>query len=74
MNNQVNYALPFGPLGRILHHSVVQDKLNAIFSYRHIELQRRFGNMKPVECQGDLERPESFHSQLPKGHRAALKK
>ena len=49
VNDQVNYALPLGPLGRIIHHCVVRDKLNVIFSYRHVELQRRFGSMQPVE-------------------------
>jgi ligand-binding SRPBCC domain-containing protein len=48
VNDLVNYALPLGPLGRVIHHCVVQDKLNAIFSYRHIELQRRFGSMEPI--------------------------
>lgn len=43
MNDIVHYALPMGIFGRMLHSSVVEHKLNAIFSYRHAELQRRFG-------------------------------
>jgi ligand-binding SRPBCC domain-containing protein len=45
MYDLIHYALPLGPLGRILHHFVVQGKLNAIFSYRYAELQRRFGSI-----------------------------
>ncbi|MFO7832392.1 MAG: SRPBCC family protein [Desulfuromonadaceae bacterium] len=45
MHDLIHYALPLGPLGRILHHCVVQGKLNAIFSYRYAELQRCFGSM-----------------------------
>ncbi len=43
MTDLLHYALPMGLFGRILHYSVVQHKLNAIFSHRYVELQRRFG-------------------------------
>lgn len=46
MHDIVTYALPLGILGRIAHSVIVQDKLNAIFSYRYTELQRRFGKME----------------------------
>lgn len=45
MNDVVHYALPLGPLGRLCHYAVVQRKLDAIFSFRYAELQRRFGEM-----------------------------
>jgi ligand-binding SRPBCC domain-containing protein len=46
MHDIVPYALPLGILGRFVHSVIVQDKLNAIFSYRYTELQRRFGAME----------------------------
>ena len=39
----VDYMLPFGPLGTLMHRLLVADRLNAIFEYRAKVLQQRFG-------------------------------
>lgn len=39
----VHYALPFGPLGRLVHPLVVRPKLTAIFAFREKTLRERFG-------------------------------
>lgn len=39
----VHYALPFGPLGRLIHAVSVKKKLDDIFTYRRSFLTRRFG-------------------------------
>lgn len=44
----VNYALPFGPLGRIAHSTVVSRNLTRIFDYRHKVLEDRFGVLHPA--------------------------
>jgi ligand-binding SRPBCC domain-containing protein len=40
----VHYALPFGPLGRIVHACFVKRKLGAIFEYRRRALEKIFGS------------------------------
>ena len=40
----VNYALPFGPLGRLVHSPVVRRNLENIFAYRAKVLVDRFGS------------------------------
>lgn len=46
MRDLVHYALPFGPLGEIVHAVFVKNKLREIFEFRKSELQRHFGSMK----------------------------
>jgi ligand-binding SRPBCC domain-containing protein len=46
----VHYALPFGPLGRLVHALVVGARVRAIFAYRRRVLAERFG--RPRELQG----------------------
>jgi len=41
----VHYAMPFGPFGAIAHAAFVRRKLERIFSFRRVELERRFGRM-----------------------------
>ena len=43
MEDRVYYALPFGPLGWLVHALAVRDKLRAIFGYRAVAIARRFG-------------------------------
>jgi ligand-binding SRPBCC domain-containing protein len=45
MRDQVRYALPFGPLGSIVHALAVRASLGRIFDYRYDVLAGRF----PVE-------------------------
>lgn len=42
MRDVVSYALPFGPLGRLVRALVVKHKLNTIFSHRRAVLEQRF--------------------------------
>lgn len=39
----VHYALPFGPLGRMMHGVLVKKKLKEIFDYRTQKLEELFG-------------------------------
>jgi ligand-binding SRPBCC domain-containing protein len=39
----VHYALPYGPLGTLVHALAVRRKLEEIFAYRREALARRFG-------------------------------
>ena len=40
----LDYALPFGILGRIFHPVIVKPKLNEIFNYKRKKLIKIFGN------------------------------
>jgi len=42
ITDQVHYALPFGPLGSIVHALFVRRKMEWIFRFRRQELERRF--------------------------------
>ncbi len=42
MTDIVNYAMPFGPLGRIVHALWVKNKLQGIFDYRTTVINRIF--------------------------------
>jgi ligand-binding SRPBCC domain-containing protein len=41
--DRVEYALPFGPLGRLAHALIVKKQLEAIFRYRQRELGKILG-------------------------------
>ena len=43
IHDRVHYALPFGPLGSLVHILVVRRQLERIFQYRRDILARRFG-------------------------------
>lgn len=43
MTDHVEYRLPLGPLGRLVHWLVVRHQLNAIFAYRTTRIAERFG-------------------------------
>jgi len=42
MTDIVDYSLPFGPLGRLVHWLVVRHQLRAIFDYRAAAIQQVF--------------------------------
>ncbi|MCS6975096.1 MAG: SRPBCC family protein [Cyclobacteriaceae bacterium] len=42
MTDEVNYALPLGPLGTLAHALFVKRELNLIFDYRFKKLEERF--------------------------------
>ena len=43
MRDRVEYALPFGPLGRLVHALVVRRQLDAIFAFRRRAIAEIFG-------------------------------
>lgn len=43
MTDNVEYALPFGYLGRLVHWLVVRHQLQSIFDYRNRVIAQRFG-------------------------------
>lgn len=44
VRDEVQYALPFGPLGTLVHRLAVKRRLAAIFDYRASVIGRVFGN------------------------------
>jgi ligand-binding SRPBCC domain-containing protein len=46
MEDIIDYKLPFGILGQLIHPFLVQPKLNAIFEYRRLKLIDLFGEYK----------------------------
>lgn len=46
MEDIVDYKLPFGALGRLVHPFLVSPKLNEIFDYRKRKLKELFGEFK----------------------------
>jgi ligand-binding SRPBCC domain-containing protein len=42
MTDEVEYAMPFGIIGRLLHMAFVRAEVNAIFDYRHRTLETYF--------------------------------
>ncbi len=44
MRDRVEYELPFGPLGRLVHALVVRRQLEAIFDYRENRIAEIFAN------------------------------
>lgn len=47
MRDQVDYELPFGPLGSIAHRAIVRRQLEAIFDYRAKTIARLFEQSGP---------------------------
>jgi|TARA_B100000315_G_C14466489_1_gene536211 ligand-binding SRPBCC domain-containing protein len=43
--DQVQYALPFGILGRIFHSLCIKKKLNHIFNFREEVIEKLFNSM-----------------------------
>jgi ligand-binding SRPBCC domain-containing protein len=44
MLDAVRYALPFGPLGELLHRTLVRHDIERIFDYRREGIERRFSS------------------------------
>lgn len=51
MTDIVDYQLPFGPLGALMHGPVVQPRLKEIFEYRWNKLIELFGEYQPQPAQ-----------------------
>lgn len=45
MFDQITYALPFGPLGGLVHRLYVRRRLEKIFDYRHDKVNALFSNL-----------------------------
>jgi ligand-binding SRPBCC domain-containing protein len=43
LKDEVQYGLPFGPIGSIVHWAVVERDVNAIFDYRGEKMRELFG-------------------------------
>ena len=50
MDDRVYYALPLGPLGRLVHRFIVGPMLRRIFAYRRRAIERRFGSATPASA------------------------
>lgn len=46
IEDKVDYQLPFGPLGKLIHKQIVKPKLDEIFAYRKDKLESLFGFYK----------------------------
>lgn len=46
MKDIVSYEPPFGLLGAIANHLIIEGKLNEIFDYRTLAVERKFGKFK----------------------------
>lgn len=45
MTDTVNYMLPLGPIGTLVHALVVRKKVEAIFDFRYKLLEQKFGQL-----------------------------
>jgi len=45
MDDEINYALPFGILGEIVQPIIVANKLKKIFDFRKIAIEKMFGKL-----------------------------
>lgn len=46
MTDDVHYALPFGPLGDLVHKLMVRKDVESIFSYRTKQMEEQFGPVR----------------------------
>ncbi|MGA0233652.1 MAG: cell division inhibitor, partial [Saprospiraceae bacterium] len=44
MNDELEYAIPMGPLGSIAHSLYVKNRLKEIFDYRYQKVDRLFNH------------------------------
>jgi len=50
MQDILHYKVPFGIIGSITDRLLVDQKIESIFSFRHREIERRFGKFQAVEA------------------------
>lgn len=55
MIDQVTYALPFGPLGRLTHYLYVRRRLAQIFDYRRDKIDALFFNLSETPISATKE-------------------
>lgn len=58
MIDVVDYTLPFGPLGRLVHWLIVRHQLRAIFDYRTKVMSELFG-VAPASAAASTTAPET---------------
>ncbi len=51
MEDIIDYKIPFGLLGQILHPVLIKRKLNQIFKYREQKLQELFGSIPEIPSE-----------------------
>lgn len=54
MEDIIDYKLPFGFIGRLMHPIVVKSQLKKIFEYRKIKLESLFGSIPGKETSLEL--------------------
>ena len=55
MEDLAHYAIPLGPMGRILNKLIVEKELARIFNYRRDVLEKMFGRLS----SSDKKTPEA---------------
>ncbi len=45
MTDQLTYAIPYGAIGTLANRALVAKKVNQIFSYREVAIEKMFGKM-----------------------------
>ncbi|MEO8795486.1 MAG: SRPBCC family protein [Daejeonella sp.] len=50
----VNYAVPFGFIGRIANNLIVEKEVNKIFSYREAKVEELFGKYEVLDLKPQL--------------------
>jgi ligand-binding SRPBCC domain-containing protein len=64
MTDEVTYALPFGPLGEIVHSLLIERQLETIFDFRARALTDLFSGNRP-RVEQNSRRPRSFGNMVP---------
>jgi ligand-binding SRPBCC domain-containing protein len=67
MRDAVRYALPFGPLGELVHRALVRRDLERIFDFRSEAIEHRFGSRGYAQHRGkqtDMDATEIGHTAL----------
>ncbi len=73
VGDHVEYALPFGPLGRLAHKLVVGNQLRRIFTYRQQKLAEMFGTpCRTLLAPETSTRAESLSEEVAAHGRARL--
>ena len=65
----VQYGLPLGPIGSLVHDLYVRRKLHEVFTYRAQSLERRFGAVSRQKAAVQTQRHPSLQQQQPQRER-----
>ena len=64
MTDDVEYRLPFGPLGRLVHWLIVRHQVRAIFDYRSTAIAAQFGADGGRRVDDSGQRPAASESAV----------